>query len=197
MTIHTVGDSHSLFGWPNYINKCHVGPMLCYSFGKEKLNRIDIRKYNMKDGDTIIFSLGEIDCRGHIYKYITETNTYQNIIDNIVQGYFEAIHLNIATSLVKFKNVCIYNVVPTIVTTNIGSGHPVYPWIGDDSIRKEIVLYFNKMLKEKCEEYNYIFFDIFHKYTDNNGFLNTEFSDGSVHIKDGKYLNEFIIENDI
>jgi hypothetical protein len=49
-------------------------------------------------------------------------------------------------------------------------------------------------LKEKCFEYNYIFFDIYNKYTDKDGFLNKELSDGCVHISDGKYINDFINE---
>jgi hypothetical protein len=54
MSIHTFGDSHSYNGWSGVIQH-HLGPLLCYSFGKEKLNRCDIRNFNINDGDTIIF----------------------------------------------------------------------------------------------------------------------------------------------
>jgi hypothetical protein len=73
----------------------------------------------------------------------------------------------------------------------------VYPWVGGDEIRKHIVLYFNTKIKEKCQEFKYVFFDVFDKYTDENGFLNRVLSDGCVHIRDGKYLTEFIEKNDI
>ena len=43
MSIHTIGDSHSYNGWNRIINH-HLGPVLCYSFGKEKINRCDIMK---------------------------------------------------------------------------------------------------------------------------------------------------------
>ena len=33
-SIHTFGDSHSQFGWNDNIKKHHLGPILCYSFGK-------------------------------------------------------------------------------------------------------------------------------------------------------------------
>ena len=82
MSIHTIGDSHSFNGWTGVINH-HLGPVLCYSFGKEKTNRCDIRNFNIKDGDTIIFCLGEIDCRCHVHKHITETQTYKSIIFKI------------------------------------------------------------------------------------------------------------------
>ena len=104
MSIHTIGDSHSGNGWNGIIHH-HLGPLLCYSFGKEKLNRCDIRNFNIKDGDTIVFCLGEIDCRCHIHKHITETTTYLDIINNIVDNYFEAIYLNVSISQIKLKNV--------------------------------------------------------------------------------------------
>ena len=57
--IHTIGDSHSMFGW----NQCknikinHIGPILCYSFGQEKLNRINLKRYNIEENDIVIFCL--------------------------------------------------------------------------------------------------------------------------------------------
>ncbi len=189
MTIHTIGDSHSCNGWVDVINH-HLGPILCYSFGKEKLDRCDIRKFNIKDGDTIIFCLGEIDCRNHVHKHITDTTTYQEIINNIIDNYFEAIELNVTVSQIKLKNICIYNIVPPI---NIGDNN--YSYLGTDKQRKQYILYFNKKLKEKCIEKKYIFFDIYNDYIDENGFLKKELSDGCVHIKNGIYISKFIKEN--
>jgi hypothetical protein len=60
-----------------------------------------------------------------------------------------------------------------------------------DEERKQYVLYFNKKLKEKCIENNYIFFDIYNNYIDENGFLRKDLSDGSVHIGNGIYINNF------
>jgi hypothetical protein len=193
MLIHTIGDSHSYHGW-NGIKNHFLGPMLCYSFGKEKLNRIDIRNFNIKDGDTIIFSLGEIDCRCHIHKHITNTITYENIIDNIIKDYFDAIELNLKISQLKLKNVCVYNIVPPIEKYKI-TENPEYPHLGTDDERKKYVLYFNKKLKEKCNEKNYIFFDVYNYYVNEKGFLNDELSDGIVHIRDTNYITNFINKN--
>ena len=79
MSIHTIGDSHSGNGWSGIIQQ-HLGPVLCHNFGKEKLNRCDIRNFNIKDGDTIVFCLGEIDCRCHIHKHITEEIKCQQLL---------------------------------------------------------------------------------------------------------------------
>jgi len=69
MTIHTIGDSHSsneVSGWRdcNNIISHHIGATLCYSFGKENINRCDISKFNIKDDDSVIFCFGEIGING-------------------------------------------------------------------------------------------------------------------------------------
>jgi hypothetical protein len=195
MTIHTIGDSHSYNGWSGITNH-HLGPRLCYSFGRDKLNFCDIRNFNIQDGDTIIFSLGEIDCRCHINKHINETTKYEDIIDNIVYNYIEAIKLNIETSQLELKNICIYNIVPPIEKHNTHE-NPSQPYLGSDEERKNYVLYFNKKLKEKCSENNYIFFDIYDNYIDENGFLRKDLSDDNVHIREGEYITNFINDNNI
>jgi len=202
MSIHTVGDSHSVNGW-NGIHSIngysgvishHLGASLCYSFGRDQLKLIDLRNYNIENGDTIVFCLGEIDCRCHVHKHITDTNDYKSVIDIIIDNYFAAIKLTVETSQIKLKNVCVYNVVPPIEKQKTPE-NPLQPYLGTDEERKTYVLYFNERLKEECQKNNYIFFDIYDKYTDENGFLIKDLSDGNVHIYDGKYITEFINEN--
>ena len=199
MSIHTFGDSHAsntISGWKNCKNivSHHLGAILAYSIGRDKLERLDISKFDLKDGDTVVFCFGEIDCRCHIYKYITESNTYQSIINNIVDNYIEAIKINIKNCNIKLKNVCIYNVVPPVKKSNTKENKK-YPYLGTDEERKSFSQYFNICLKEKCIENNFIFFDIYNKYCDEEGFLNKKLSDGNVHIKNGMYIQEFINEN--
>ena len=200
MKIHTFGDSHSVNGWDTIdhpiIYKHHLGAKLCYSIGINNINMTETKKlYNsdetisVEDGDVVIFSLGEIDCRCHIHKHINDKNTYMSIIDEIVKNYAIAIE----TSISGFKNliVCIYNVVPPVNKHNCHEYAP-QPFLGSDEERKQYVLYFNKKLREVCMEKKYIFFDIYDKYTDEFGFLSKALSDDNVHIKDGKYIKEFL-----
>jgi len=190
MSIHTIGDSHCMAGWEGVITH-HIGALLCYSFGIQKLDRIDIRLFNINDGDTIIFCLGEIDCRCQIHKHITDLLKYETIIDNIIYNYFEAINLNLTNSNIKLKNICIFNVVPPVQKYNCYE-NPSYPFLGTDEERKSYVLYFNKKLKEECIKKNYIFFDVYDNYCDENGYLIKNLSDDNVHIKNGIYITNFI-----
>jgi len=100
MSIHTFGDSHASnihSGWKHCdnIKAHHLGPILCYSFGKEILNRCNIENFNIKDNDSVIFSFGEIDCRCHIHKHITTVKYYKMIIDELVNNYIHAIKINL------------------------------------------------------------------------------------------------------
>ena len=195
MSIHTIGDSHSYSGWSGIINH-HLGPVLCYSFGKKKLTICDIRYFNIKDGDTIVFCFGEIDCRCHINKHVSNTITYKDIIDDIVDTYFKTIELNVSVLEVKLKNVCVYNCVPPVEIYNTRE-NPKYPFLGTDLERKQYVLYFNDRLKEYCIKKGYIFFDVYNSYIDENGFLRKDLSDDTVHIRNGVYITNFINENNI
>lgn len=197
--IHTIGDSQSsniISGWKDCHNiiSHHLGAILCYSFGNEKLNRCDIRKFNIKDGDTVVFAFGEIDCRCHIHKHVTQNKTFENIIIDIIHNYVEAIKANLNVCSAKLKNVCIYNVVPPVKKSNCVE-NPVYPYLGTDEERKKYVLCFNKHLKIKCDENNWVFFDVYNNYTDEEGFLNKKFSDGNIHIQNEIYLKQFINKN--
>ena len=171
-----------------------MGPLLCYSFGKENLKRCDIRNYSVNDGDTIVFCLGEIDCRCHIAKHVSKILSYEEIINPIVNNYLAAIKIVVDVSGLKLKNVCVFNVVPPVRKSNTEED-VTYPFVGTDEERLSYVRYFNKKLKEKCAENKFVFIDVFDKYADKDGFLIKILSDDRVHILDYKYVEEFIYEN--
>jgi len=187
-TIHTIGDSHSYNGWNNIsrVSNHHLGPKLAFSIGRDGL---DLSTFNIKEGDIVVFSFGEIDCRCHIHKYISDTKDYKQVIDSIIEAYIKKI--NEAVSSFKNIKVVLYNIVPPIEKYNTEE-NPEYPYLGSDQDRKKYSLYYNEKLIQKCKENNYIFFDIYHHYADSNGYLKKSLSDGNVHIRDGTYIKEFI-----
>ena len=217
MVIHTVGDSHSYNGWdalPNIITH-HLGPRLCFSIGRDgidlrkfyddndivNLNNgiVDSRKLNdilglgkVNEGDTVVFCFGEIDCRCHIHKYVSEDRNYKDIINNIVDKYF--IQIKKAVDTFTSLQTAVYNVVPPVKKEYIVENEE-YPQLGTDEERKQYVVYFNEKLKHNCIEYGYIFVDVYDKYTDEDGFLNKLLSDGTVHIRDASHIKSFIDAN--
>jgi hypothetical protein len=89
-------------------------------------------------------------------------------------------------------NICIYNIVPPVNKHNCLEYKP-QPFLGSDEDRQKYVLYFNKKIKEECEKNNFIYFDVYDKYTDDYGFLNKLLSDNNVHIQDKTFIEEFLI----
>jgi len=197
--IHIFGDSHAsstFSGWGKCDNVIshHLGGILCYSFGKEKLKRCNISDFNLNDNDSVIFCFGEIDCRNHVHKHINQTNTYVTIIDNIVNNYFDAINENINSCKIKLKHISVYNVIPPITYREEAPNHP-FPYLGTDEERKMYVQYFNKQVENKCKENNFIFFDIYDEVKNSEGFLKKELSDDNCHLKSGTAMKQFIEKN--
>ena len=188
--IHTFGDSHadgiiSHWGYINIPNVTiithHLPGKLMYTFGRLGTQLLNIKNYDVNENDIVIFCFGEIDCRNHIYKHITNANTYESIIDDLVGSYFNAINENV--KLLKKINVCVYNVIPPSRSFDVDKNHP-YPFLGSDEDRKTYTLYMNKKIKELCSINNYYYFDVYEDSCDEYGFLNKKKSDGNVHLRD-------------
>jgi len=203
MILHTFGDSHSYYPWNSIKTKeliikiHHIGPKTCAAFGLEKLNVLNIKNnFDVNEGDVVCFCFGEIDCRAHLCQ-TKNFKIHKILIDEIVSHYFEAIKVNVE----QYKNliVLVYNVVPVykvdsrIILSEPTKANP-YPFVGSNEERKEVTLYMNSKFKEYCEKYNYMFFDVYDKYCDEEGFLNLKFktNDNTVHIGNGIYITEFL-----
>ena len=208
MRVHTFGDSHSRFGFDKISNiKINwLGPILCYTFGNKGLDVLNISNFGVNENDAVIFCFGEIDCRAHIYRFVNETTTHEEVIDKIVENYIYSIKKNVE----QFKNLktLIYNIVPPgNVIPHISQEDYVkkvltkekndIPWKGSHEDRQKYHLYFNKKLKEWCIKNEYMFIDVYNHYCDNNGYLKNELSDGNVHIENPTFIKNFLIMNRI
>lgn len=198
MKLHTFGDSHASSGHSHwgYINlpsvtiKCnHIGGKLMYTFGQLGLNLLNIKNYGVKENDVVIFCFGEIDCRNHVHKHITNDKSYKNVIDEVANSYFDAIKKNVS----QYSNLktCVYNVIPPTKGFYCGPTHP-FPFLGTDEERKKYYTYMNEKLKELCKKNNYFYFDIYNESCDEEGFLKKEFSDGNVHLRNTTHSTEII-----
>lgn len=114
--IHCFGDSHTsiLSGENNLVpvgsnmNRdpfCinHLGPYTAYNLPNKNWGNQPIASE-----DSVLFSFGEIDCRCHIHKHVTATNTYQNIIGTIVEKYMNLL------SGYTCKNIYVLDITPCL-----------------------------------------------------------------------------------
>ena len=206
--IYVFGDSHAWNGWtewpawriePSRVIIYHMGPVLAYTVGAKGIDRMNLKDHStIRSGDVAVFSFGEIDCRTHISRHIQlPDRSYQAIIDEIVAKYFECIKLNAdrydAANPLK---IWVYSVPPPAYRDSIME-QDKFPVSASDDERKQYVLYFNSKLREVCQQYAYGFFDVHDAYADQNGMLNRELSDGTVHISDSRYIIDFIRANGI
>jgi hypothetical protein len=195
MKLHTFGDSHARNGWNlplselpfTVIRTNELGPTTMSRIAFEKMKYFNIDGTAVFDGDAICFCFGEIDCRMHLSK-VENFQNHRELIDEIVPNYFETIRMNVE----MYKNIktMIFNVVPPVRKDSIQTCD-VFPHEGTDEERKIVTLYMNTKLKEYCEKYGYIFFDIYDKYCDKEGLLNPELSE-HIHIKNNIYILEFL-----
>lgn len=192
MTIWTFGDSHAVSAFDKlpYMNCNSIGPYLAFSIGRDGLTRFNLKKFNVQEGDTIILSFGEIDCRCHIHKYINNETPYQLIIIKIVDSYFKAIKANVE----QFKKLktFVYNVVPPIEADATIWNNPEFPFVGTNEERKKYHVFFNECISEACKIYNYTFFNVYDKYLDSNGFLRKSDADGLIHVINPRYHHQFM-----
>jgi hypothetical protein len=206
--IYVFGDSHAWNGWvewptwqidPNRVIIYHMGPVLAYTVGSKGIDRMNLKDHStIRSGDVAIFSFGEIDCRTHISRHIQlPDRTYQIIIDDIVAKYFECIKLNADRyDSANPLKIWVYSVPPPAYRDLI-TEQDKFPVSASDDERKEYVKYFNLKLREFCHRYAYGFFDVHNAYADQNEMLNRDLSDGTVHIRDGRFIIDFIRSNQI
>ena len=210
MNLFTFGDSHrSCFDWIetnvnmkyDMLNTLGIdniksskesgnGAYTLSTFAVKGVQHLDIKRDPVQDGDIVIFCLGEIDCRSHFCKP-EHFLSYKEIIDDIVPRYFEAIKKNVEQ--LNDLKVMVFNVVPPIRSEGIYF-NASWPFAGTDEQRKEVVLYMNFRLRDYCEKYGYIFFDVYTKYCGADGFIDPALNDGNVHIQNPVYLMEFLHE---
>lgn len=190
--IHTYGDSHSWFGWRDVkitkVNVNHLGPRLMYSFGANGEIVVDSKK--LSTGDVVIFCFGEIDCRCHIHKFVNlEKNNINEVIENVVSLYIQTVDKNMNTYRNMNVATFIYSVPPPIRKAE-GRENNEFPFLGTDEERKSYHQQMNEILRKKCSENNIGFFDVYKEYSDSEGYMVKNLSDGICHIYNPIYIEQ-------
>jgi len=185
------GDSHAKFSFQNlYCNNYQEHSITMHRIGRD--NKI-INFYNImhNSNSVIILCYGEVDCRCHIHRQIQLGRREDEIISELVNGYFNTLKNNI----IIYQKIIVCAIIPPMNKSKFEAIHgPItheFPMLGTDDERVRFTQKMNMLIQQKCVEYDYIFFDPYENYTDNEGCLKYELSDTICHIKN----NEFILEN--
>ncbi len=175
--IYTFGDSHAEYAWKEIpdVKFKSFGPRTMYKAGLDR----EIYVQGLPSEAIVCFCFGEVDCRCNVYKH----QPWKEDIDEIVVHYLEMVSLN-ANIL---KNIWIFNVPPPPRRTGAKEVDQ-FPFLGTDEERLSYVRYMN----EKLRQFPFLFVDIYDKYSDADGFLRMELTDGHVHIQDSTFLKEWV-----
>lgn len=186
--IHTLGDSHSINGFESIPEICihWVGPWTMHRVGKEGLPKPKSLRYHMTKDDFLILCFGEIDCRCHVKKQIVNGRDENEILQTLADEYFKAIESNPI-----FGKYIVMSVIPPAYH-NDEYDNKELPFEGTDEERYRFTEKLNRLLKQKCQDHNIIYLDVFSIYQDENGMLDPVLSDGTVHIKDCTLLRELL-----
>ena len=184
--IHTFGDSHCESGWAALrgVETHWMGAYTAYSVGKMGLEKLRV---TVPAGNTAVFCFGEIDCRCHMNRYVTEG--VMDIAVPLVERYFDTLRLN--AELNPGVKIAVQTVTPAVRRAGQVE-HGDYPFRGTDDERRSYVACFNVLYRSWCLQLGWACVDVHDAYADKDGFLNPEYSDGSVHISNPIFLSQSI-----
>lgn len=190
--IHIFGDSHGgfLLKGSDIDYSDHSYPSVTmHRIGRDNII-VNYDKSYESTNSIFVFQYGEVDCRCHIHRQKILVRDVDEICNELVVQYFNTIKNNIK----QYKQIIICAVVPATQKHECENIHgPIkheFPFVGTDDER---VIYTNKMnilLKQKCLENNFIYFDPYDYYKNSNGTLNFSLSDNNVHIGDNRHIIE-------
>jgi len=169
--IEVIGDSHALLFQSEYFNINYIGPATAYNLGSaESSNNSNkkileiLEKTIQKKSKYILFVVGEIDARIHIFnQHKKQDISVDEIIEKTVKRY-----INFIIQL-KNKNpqlvLMICNIFPPGEQQNLYN----YPYYASREIRMLITKKLNKQLKQYTQNNNILYLELFNELIDSDG----------------------------
>lgn len=184
--IFAIGDSHSIFFYnsmkikEHWCGGGHGVPITIFTLLESKLNLFEVgtllgnghEKYNIKQGDNVIFFYGFNDIQRNIYLHYNDN--WKVGIKNLINKYINL--------LVNYKNIYKINIIVPSVYPNPRPNAEGQRPMGSYKQREQYCLYANDLLKEVCHYYNLKFLDIYKTITDENGFIRSNITKDNIHI---------------
>jgi hypothetical protein len=195
--IHIYGDSHAKMSFTNLklpYNDLHLSNVTMFRIGRDNMI-INFNKNMIKTGDILVMVYGEIDCRCHIQRQIDLGKNEDDLINELVNKYFNTIKNNTSDLHVK---IIIVGVIPPVKREEYEMLHgPItheYPFMGTNENRVRFTNKVNKLLEEFANISNYIYFNPYSYYTRPDGSLKFELSDTCSHLRDNYVFLEKFVE---
>ena len=191
--IYIFGDSHANSNFRN-MKYQHINfaknSLTMNRVGRDQTDCIDFEKCGIKNGDTVIFQIGEIDCRCQVGKQIKLGRLMFEIITTLVNSFIDSIILNCKDN--RDITIIISCVPPPMDQEYFESKNgPIlheYPFVGSNSDRVQYTFVLNSRLKQECDKNGFIFLDYYNHYADDTRMLKPLMSDDIAHIMENSYI---------
>jgi hypothetical protein len=191
--IYIYGDSHANFCFKNLNldHKNYFSPSVTmFRIGRDN-SIINFNKDEIHENDVTILVYGEVDCRCHLQRQINDGRNEDDIINELVNSYFQTIKNN--TFDKNLKIIIVGVIPPTKKCEQESINGPIthdFPFIGSDEDRVRYTNKVNKKLEEHAINNKYIYFNPYSYYAREDGTLNFELSDLNVHLGDNSHFLE-------
>lgn len=192
------GDSHANSNFKNLIVpgynvlNFYQSNITMYRIGRDN-TIINFDTQYLSTKNTFIFSYGEIDVRYHIHNQINRGRNEDDIIDHLVTSYFITIQNNITS----YNKIIISAILPPKnidATVDPENYTQTYPFLGSIVERVRYQQNINRVLRTKCLDFGFLFFDPFPSYTNENGSLLFALSDSDVHVGNNLLILDSFVE---
>lgn len=178
--LYTFGDSHS--DWPYDIFKKVNSRVILHNHSVHAktlhgatrfgLKFVNFKRAGVRNNSIVMLNFGEIDSRSHLHKF--QNKGLYREIRRLVSAYENLILENIR--LVPCVHIWIGGLVPT-------AEHSKFDPLGSSYERLLYSRLLNEEIHRMAKRNEFFFIDNYEEYADENGFLNMNISDGSVHIR--------------
>jgi len=188
--IFVYGDSHGEFSFKNlrlpHVLRVEYSKTM-HGIGKSRvIPKFDAREHTPES--TLCFVFGEVDCRCHIKRQKDAGRDEDEIVRELVNGYFNTI----LQSIITFKKIVIVGVIPPARYKDFPHDGE-WPVLGTDEERVRFTSKVNGLIEQISNQNNLIYFNPYDYYTREDGTFKYEFSDDILHLKNNSvFLERFI-----
>ena len=175
-----------------------LGPILAYNFYEHHLHKIyefmnDYPHY-FNNNSYITLCVGEIDCRVHLPKYISNERSLENVVEECIDRYHRAIQDLVNNK----KKVVIIGSLPSMSDDSIRRLMPLaeqkYNVAGTSEMRNKITRYWDQYHEFICRSNDIPFVSIYDSLVDECGKTKEDFFVDFIHLSYDKTIQLWIKE---
>jgi hypothetical protein len=175
-----------------------LGPVLAYNFYEHHLPKVYsfIDEFSQTFGNkkeyTLLMQVGEIDCRVHLPKYVSDSRSVADVVEECVSRY----HRSILDLKDKGFNVAVGGAQPSLCDETIIRRMPEeerkYNIAGTTKIRNEVCKHWDSFHGSLCKLNDIPFVSIYNDLTDENGMTKEDMFSDYIHLSHDKTIDFWI-----